>query len=158
MRFRPQILGLQVLSLQGKAEVCVFSSSFEDPHTCTCTEMPTSSSTTPAHAAFAWRWPKHSPGSASQQRWLRDASQAEKLCSCSKAAQRLRPQHFSRSDPNPKHNSPSCLDPSLPGGSAAHIDLGVRGCNSHEAHLLCYLNTWTAPASTIHPLFLHAPK
>lgn len=37
-------------------------------------------------------------------------------------------------------------------------DLVVRGCTSHAAHLLCYLNTWTAPASTIHPLFLHAPK
>lgn len=36
--------------------------------------------------------------------------------------------------------------------------LVVKGCNSHAAHLLCYLNMWTAPAITIHPLFLHAPK
>lgn len=152
-RFRPKNLGLQVLSLQGRVEVLIFQRPshthlHRDAHIkldnasthCVCVEM-----------AKAQPW-IHQPADG----FTRDASQTEKLCWCSKAAQWLR--DFSWSDPNPKHNSPSCLDLSLPGGSAAHTDPVVRGCNSHEAHLLCCLNTWTAPARTVHPLFLHEPK
>jgi len=63
------------------------------------------------------------PGSIGQQRWLRDASQEEKLCFHSKEAQLLWQLHFNWSDPSLKNTTPSCLDPSLPRGLAVRETL-----------------------------------